>query len=295
MFDFRYHALSLAAVLIALALGLLLGVAIGDAGLVSSAEQNVRDSLRSQLRDARGQASVQHDQLAFRGQYESDVYPQLVGGRLAGKRIGLIFIGEPTDAVNSLVRQSLESTGASLVLVAVVRDPPDLPSLAGHAGPGRYATLASDPALVRPFGVRVGRQLVVGGRLLQRVKGNLLSSFNGSLEPLNAVVVMRNRGSLSAAETRIADPFDEGLAAGLVSPGSPVVGVELGSTNPSQVSWYKGLRLSSVDNLDDIAGRTALVYALAGAQGSYGTKATAEALLPQGPPPAGPTAQVATR
>jgi hypothetical protein len=37
MFDFRYHALSLIAVLVALVLGLLLGVAIGDKGLVSSA------------------------------------------------------------------------------------------------------------------------------------------------------------------------------------------------------------------------------------------------------------------
>jgi hypothetical protein len=37
MFDYRYHALSLAAVLFALALGVLIGVAIGDSNLVSSA------------------------------------------------------------------------------------------------------------------------------------------------------------------------------------------------------------------------------------------------------------------
>ena len=47
MFDARYHALSLAAVLVALVLGLLLGVAIGDAGLVSSAEREIRADLRS--------------------------------------------------------------------------------------------------------------------------------------------------------------------------------------------------------------------------------------------------------
>ena len=47
MFDFRYHALSLAAVFIALVVGLLLGVAIGDKELVSGARQELRDSLRA--------------------------------------------------------------------------------------------------------------------------------------------------------------------------------------------------------------------------------------------------------
>ena len=44
VFDFRYHALSLVAVFVALVLGLLLGVAIGDKGLVSSAENNMQAS-----------------------------------------------------------------------------------------------------------------------------------------------------------------------------------------------------------------------------------------------------------
>ena len=56
MFDFRYHALSLVAVFLALVVGLLLGVAIGDQGLVSSAERDIRNSLRADVRDARAEA-----------------------------------------------------------------------------------------------------------------------------------------------------------------------------------------------------------------------------------------------
>ena len=41
MFDYRYHALSLAAVLLALMIGVLLGVAIGDSNLVSSAKNGI--------------------------------------------------------------------------------------------------------------------------------------------------------------------------------------------------------------------------------------------------------------
>ena len=46
MFDVRYHALSLAAIFIALVVGLLLGVAIGDKELVSSARNDVRNMRR---------------------------------------------------------------------------------------------------------------------------------------------------------------------------------------------------------------------------------------------------------
>jgi len=284
VFDFRYHALSLAAVLIALAVGLLLGVAIGDANLVSNAETHVVGGLRSSLNRSRDQTAGLQGQLAFRAHFESAAYPQLVGGRLAGRRIGLIFLGAPSDQLNALVRSSLESTGGQVVVVAVVRDPPDLAAVAVAAGAGRYAGLASNPALVRPFGVRVGVQLVNGGRLLTKVATPLLSTYNGALEPkggLGGVVVVRAPSSVSGAAQTVQTSFEDGLAAGLVGSGVPVVGVETSATSPSEIPWYIQQNLASVDDVEDIAGRTALVEALAGAHGSFGRKSTATSgLLP---------------
>jgi hypothetical protein len=281
VFDFRYHALSLAAVLLALVIGLLLGVAIGDAGLVSSAEKNLRNSLQSRLNHANAQIGQQQDQINFRNQFENQIYPDLVARRLAGKRIGLIFLGQPSDAVNALLRTALDPTGAQLVLVAVIREPPDLAALASQATPGRYAALATDQTLVRPFGVRIGVQLVRGGTLIQRERGSLLSTFNGNLQPLGGVVVMKNSGSLSPNDAHTVDSFESGLMSGLQRSGTvPVVGVETTSTNPSQIGWYKQQNLASVDDLDDLAGRAAVIFELGGAKGTYGIKPSAQALLP---------------
>jgi hypothetical protein len=281
VFDFRYHALSLAAVLLALVIGLLLGVAIGDAGLVSSAEKNLRNSLQSRLNRANAQIGQQQNQINFRNQFENQIYPDLVGHRLTGKRIGLIFLGQPSDAVNGLLRSALDQTGGQLVLVAVIREPPDLASLAAQATPGRYAALATDPSLVRPFGVRMGAQLVRGGTLIERERGNLLSTFNGSLQPLDGVVVMKNSGTLNPNDAQTVDSFESGLISGFARSGSvPVVGVETTSTNPSQIGWYQRQNLASVDDIDDLAGRTALIFELGGAKGTYGVKPTAQSLLP---------------
>jgi hypothetical protein len=288
VFDFRYHALSLAAVLIALAVGLLLGVAIGDANLVSNAEKHVVNTLRANLDGARDQASTLQGDLAFRNQFESAAYAQLVGGRLAGRRIGIVFLGSSSEQVNALVRSALESTGGQVVLVAVVRDPPSLPAVAAAATPGRYAGVASNPALVRPFGVRVGVQLVTGGRLLGKVATPLLSTYNGTLEPqggLSGVVVVRAPGTITPSADAVQTSFEDGLAAGLAGSGVPVVGVETGTTKPSEIPWYTQQNLSSVDDIDDIAGRTALVEVLAGAHGTFGRKATATSgLLPAAVP-----------
>jgi copper transport outer membrane protein MctB len=292
VFDFRYHALSLAAVLIALTVGLLLGVAIGDANLVSNAETHVVNGLRSSLDASRDTVSGLRSQLAQRNSFETAAYPQLVGGRLAGRRIGLIFLGSASDQLNALVRSALVSTGGQVVVVAVVRDPPSLPAVAAAAATGRYATVAANPALVRPFGVRVGVQLVTGGTLLGRVATPLLSTYNGTLQPeggLSAVVIVRAQSSVSGPTLAVQTAFEDGLAAGLAGSGVPVVGAETSTSSPSEIPWYTQQNLSSVDDIDDIAGRVALVEALAGARGSFGRKATATSgLLPQSVPVAHP-------
>ena len=70
MFDFRYHALSLIAVLVALVLGLLLGVAIGDKGLVSSAENKIKESLRKDVRSEQKKVADLNDQLTAKDKFE---------------------------------------------------------------------------------------------------------------------------------------------------------------------------------------------------------------------------------
>ena len=62
-----------------------------------------------------------------------------------------------------------------------------------------------------------------------------------------------------------------------------IVGVETSDTDPSQIPFMTRHGLPTVDDLDLVAGRTALVYVLLGADGQFGIKDTADKLLP---PPA---------
>jgi hypothetical protein len=276
MLNFRYHALSLVAVFLALAIGLLLGVAIGDKGLVSSAEHDVRASLRSDVRQAQDERDAARAELRLRAHLEQLAYPALVGGRLGGMRVALIELGGGSNRMWDLVRGALEGSGAKLVSVSVVSEPLDVDQLAAAAKGTRYERLAVDGDLLHPFGTRIGIQFARGGKLLDAVRRALLDQGSGTLDGADGVVVVRDPGQLGDADAEQASTFEDGLVGGLHALDVPVVGVETSDAQISQIGWFKAHQLSSVDDLDDPIGRAALVYALAGQRGSFGVKSTAD-------------------
>jgi hypothetical protein len=283
VFDFRYHALSLVAVFLALAVGLLLGVAIGDSGLVSSAKQDIEDSLRGDVKASRAEAADLRAQLAQRDDYERQTFPDLVAGRLAGDQIGLLFLGDTSGQITDEVRDALEPAGATLRWVGALREPPDVEQLAERAEGTRYAAMSIDPTLLSPFSHRMGVQLVVGGRLVSQERPALMQSFSGDLGVLDGVVVVRDpdRPEEDDDQKGTTEELEDGIVSGLNRTDVPVVGVEELDADPSQISWYRDRGLASVDSVDQLSGRAALVFALAGADGAYGLKSSAEALLPR--------------
>jgi hypothetical protein len=276
MFDFRYHALSLVAVFLALMIGLLLGVAIGDQGLVSSAERGVRDSLRRDVGRARAQSADLRAEAAEQRRIQQRLYPLLVEGRLAGQRIGLIGLGELPDRTIRSVRDALTDTGGRLTAVAVIREPVQ----SGAIPSRRPDAAAPSPEALKRFGSQVGAALVRGGPLIARVQRSLLESSSGQLDGMDAVVLFRADRDEKAPEAAATRAFELGLVEGLTVGVTRVVGVESTTTNPSQIRWFNDRRLPSVDNVDELVGRAALIFSLAGANGAYGVKDTAQALVP---------------
>ena len=201
-----------------------------------------------------------------------------------------MFLGESSNEIDGLGRSAVTQAGGGLAIVVAVREPLDLQGIDGEAAGTRYAKLAASPALVGRLGELAGKQLVRGGRLvdrelLSRVRSSLLSAFDGQLGRLDGLVVVRaDPAGMSPEQSAASAAFETGLLSGVAAVGIPTVGVELTGTQPSQVPWYESKRLSSVDDLDAPAGQAALVYALAGAHGAFGVKPTADSLLPSAVP-----------
>src|SRR5437763_7440283 len=193
MFDFRYHALSLIAVFVALVLGLLLGVAIGDKGLVSSAENKVKESLRADVRAEQKKAAGLSDQITQQQKFEQEVYPLLVAGQLTDRKVGVVFLGQPSDEINTEVDNAIGGVAnGKKVGAVVVREPLAADDLGSSASGTRYAGLSKgDDKLWEAFGTRIGVQMTRGGKLLTRERRSVFSAVAGSIGPYDGVVVSR--------------------------------------------------------------------------------------------------------
>jgi hypothetical protein len=276
----RYHATSLIAVFGALAIGIVIGAALGGE-TIDDTRRDLERSLTGNLEDARERADELSGELARANEFGSQVFPVLVRGELRGVRVGVVALGGYPDDVAAGVEEALAPSGARLVGVGVVREPVDFQSLAEDLSRTRFADLARNPDSQTAFGVGIGRQLVLGGSLLEKVRSRLFSRASGNFGRLGAVILVRDQpqdmGPLQRAAT---GRLESGIAEGIAATSVPAVGVEASSAEQSSISFFQANDLSSVDNVDLVAGRLATVFALLGAEGSFGVKASADRLLP---------------
>jgi len=286
----RYHAASLAAVFLALAIGILIGVGFGD-NVLSSTKKDLESSLTGDLEAARSRSDQLSGQLSRSDEFAQRVYPALVRDQLVGQRIGVLALGGLDDALSGAIQDALQPTGGRLVAVAVVSEPPDRSSLANTLSETRLSDIDTNDDSVEALGKGVGRQFVLGGTLLDKVKSQLLSRASGHFHGVDSVIVVRQQPSELEPDARAAaGRLESGLMDGIAATGVRVVGVEGSETDPSSISFFASHNLSTVDDVDLPAGQVAMVFALLGAEGKFGIKESADRLLPDllTPPPASP-------
>ncbi|HEX6714994.1 MAG TPA: copper transporter [Thermoleophilaceae bacterium] len=286
MLDFRYHALSLVAVFLALAIGIVLGVTIGDS-LVSDAERSLRGNLRADVEKAHGDAQEAQSELGARDRMLDQIYPQLVASRLGGDRVAVVSWGPLPNNVESGVRDAVSKGGGRIDSISVFDTP--LTALKQVIGSEVFAQETADEEALKSLGRSLGRSIAAGGELMKSLESNFPDDFAGRLRRADAIAFFEapkpedssdNKGVAERDDDR-ARTIEAAMLEELGKHTIAVVGVEAMGTDPSQIPRYKSLQVaSSADAVDKSGGRIALVFALAGAKGHFGFKSTADQPLP---------------
>jgi Copper transport outer membrane protein, MctB len=289
MFDFRYHLVSLAAVFIALAVGILLGAAIS--GKLGDAEDALMKDRLASLNDQLAQERARSDLVEHRSdaaqELLSGAYPSLMDGKLDGKGFTVLFLGPVDGGVRSAVERTLSDAGAGspvrLIALDTPIDPEELDStLNGDDQLARYAQGGGD---FGDLGEALGRDLIQGEGtpLWTSLSSSLVEERSGTTSsPVDGAIVVQTwkpPGTEGDAEqksqTDATQSLFEGLVRGLEGSGVPVVGVQTTSVE-DDLALFRQQGVSSVDDVDALAGRLALALLLAGGQpGHYGVKDSA--------------------
>ncbi|HEY7103645.1 MAG TPA: copper transporter [Mycobacteriales bacterium] len=307
MIGFRYHIVSLAAVLLAVALGVLLGTtqlsgAIGDdqkAQIRSLAKDN--GDLQAQLKSAT--ALTRSDDAVT-----TQLAPKLVAGALKGAKVVVVATPQATDTATDGVTKALQQAGATVTGRVQLTD--------GYSDPRRaedaksFVTGGSQPAGFQlpesdDAGVLSGSLLSYA--LLGDKKGDptpattseVLSGFS-TLKMLRVdsdavaagdLAVVVSSGAVTGAEpeprlatlTSLVSSLDNAGRGVVVVGGSAAAGAS-GLIGAVRADQGLASAVSSVDDADRPVGQVAAVFALAqesaGRGGQYGTAAGSEGPFP---------------
>lgn len=283
--DYRYHIASLVAVFIALGIGIVVGSAVLGNEAIIEEQKRLADRLEIQLEELRQkneavQARANNLEVDnnIQKQFEKQVLPPLISGKLAGKRLAIVetnSYGFRDDLVNIL-----SQAGATVQSVTTVQDGFDL---TGHkellvSELGLKNT--DDKSIVNLLATETARGILTGEKqaLLNTLAQSELLKLSGDYGvPIDGVIFIGGSQDQTLVKT---DLVDYPMIDYFLHQKLPVFGVEETDVTFSYMKDYQKKRVSTVDNVETAPGQLALVMAIAGKPGHYGVKPTAKQLLP---------------
>ncbi len=283
--DLRYHIVSLVAVFLALGIGILVGGSIlgvdtlaSQQELIAERLENHLNELREENRAVRAELALLENEISIYAQFHKDILPLLVAGRLEGKQVAIVEINrQPLE--HNLV-SLMETAGAHVVSVTTISNGLDP---VGHEkellalGAWPQASLDQLPSLLAGA---IAQSIVEGQTPLVAylVDKQLISVVGEYGDPLDAVVLIGGGGDAEALPPVRALGFP--MIERLQEYGLRICGVEEREAAVSAIKDYQVKLSCTVDNIDTVPGQFALVQILAGQEGHFGVKETAQRLVP---------------
>lgn len=261
MFDLRYHITSLIAVFLALGVGILVGIIMVDDQALVNEQKHLIDrlendfhTLREQNNTVRLEIAEYKETLELWERFSQTALLPMIQGRLADRRLALVQTnrqGFPEGLV-----ENLEAAGAEIVYSVNIAETPAL-SLRG--GPDKRSTVSEEIMKM------VDRFLAMGE-----------TEYN--VKAIDAVILI---GGADSQQAFFADELDVPLIARFRELGLTVAAAEVSGTPYSYIPYYRKHADIIIDHINTVPGQVALIWALAGVPGYYGTGTDALGLLPE--------------
>ena len=278
----RQHIAALVAVFLALLIGVLMGAAISQQpGLEKRIDRIAEESAQEKARN-----DALERQLEARERSEQALLPGLVHDRLTGRRVLLVMTAVPEDAsLRDAIRTALEEAGATVPLTITFRDDyaqrcakSAVQALQNAGRPAPNPTDESADRVAEAAAAAIADAAVRGQNESLRALRKLARVDGVVRQPFDAAIVA---GGSETASVRRDEVVDQPVIEALLARGLRVVGCESSQAAESYIAAYVNHQLSTVDHADTTAGQLSLVWLLAGHEGRFGTKSTADRVSPE--------------
>jgi len=289
MIDYKYHIASLVAVFLSLGIGILVGsTLLGNDSLIEYQKQ-ITNSLESQLhtlRESNEELQIKASEMELDAnihrQFEKQVLPILAENQLAEKKFAVVqlnSVGFPPE-----ITTVIQSAGGTVVSVTLAHDIGDKKKVIVDCQENLGWTIQTGDELYKNLAEEIALYMADGsnGTVIDYLATKELLKTEGEYGvPLDGIIIVG--GSYQEKDRNLR--LDIALIDSFNELGIPVVGVEEFDVAASSMKEYQLKHISTVDNIDTVPGQLALVLLLAGQQGNYGFKSTAQQIMPPWPEP----------
>ena len=277
MVDYKYHVTTLVAIFLALGIGILIGSMMLGGDFVVEQQKTLIDRLENDFRQMRVQTSLVKNDLAAAKEniknyqdFCQEMLPILAKDRLKGLRVAVIQTGNsfPIDDIENL----LKLAGTEVKSVTTILEDFTIADVSANFP----EEILKGSQLVR----LLGETVLYGdsANLVPVLKEKKLVSTTGTFGELVDAVIMVGGSQTDQGEQ--AKWLDEPLIDYFLENEIRVIGVEASNAVHSYMGYYQSKPVATVDNIETVPGKIALLYALLGQEGNFGIKKTAQRLIP---------------
>lgn len=283
--NIKYYVISIAAIFLALGIGIYIGFTLDAHNLLIEQKDDMvtkieekfeylsgeNEGLKQEISDYKKENNQYND-------YIEAVYSTVIKDRL--KDINVAIIETNDDYVYSGVGKTLELAGANVANITTIKDGFSNDDILSEVN----NTLAEDERikgnLIEGGVINLTEGILQGKKnsFMEKLKEKDIVNFVGNYDiPIDFIVIA---GGAESEESNKIAHIDKNIIEVSKNIEVPIIGIEKEKVNYSYIEGYKGYRISSVDNVDSVIGKTALILAMEGRPGNYGIKSGAEELLP---------------
>jgi len=277
--DLRYHLISLVSVFLALAIGMLVGSSFLAGSSIDSLKREFA-ILRTENRVQQVIIESQQDRLKKHNDFARAAMPLLVNNQLIWRRVAIIQTGDYSEATQS-AKTALEAAGAQIISVTTLSDISD-PGAQSKLRQAVREITGGDPQDPLEAALDIIAKAITGGEMSDAIdvmeRRGLLSKAGDYVWRLNKIVIVG--GGKGRSDDRVVN-VDLALIEKLKSLNAFIVACEPFDTKVSYIPAWHRKDITTIDNVDDPTGQTALVFAVAGDAGNFGVKESADRIIPE--------------
>lgn len=273
--DYKYHITTLVAIFLALGIGMLVGSMMLGTDFVEGQQQSLVNQLEHDFREMRLQHGLIKSELAAAVEtintyqdFSAQVMPIIIKDKLDDQNIVIVQTNNDFD-IQEIV-DPLKVAGAKVNSIISIMDDFSLTNVSSSVPSG----LDNGNQLIQAL----GKSVLFGDnqKVVSHLAKKKLIKLTGDLGGLIDTVILVG-GSIRGEQGQWVDME---LLDCFIKNNMNVIGVEPSAATYSYMNIYQAKHIVTIDNIETIPGKVALVYSLLGEKGDFGTKKTSKKLIP---------------